>query len=238
MNGTEYAKQIIQRYKKGESLSSLISELESETLKGPLKSAISLASDNDNEPNVRPWNWLGLELVEEGNYEQACDLWQRMIIMANLTAESFYKGIAYLGTPYNNLGYTLIKMKRLLDGFHYFLKAFEFDIATAGSSSVALRNLLGLIPEIQKVQSTVGIPIKKGLKDRVIEYSLYTIAVAILSERILTMVITCRGIEINDLIYLGFSIAVALISYSLPRIAKLTLSTSGISIEFRPEPIK
>lgn len=199
MNGTEYARQIIERYKKGENLGSLITELESETLKGPLESAINLASDNDNEPNVRPWNWFGLKLAEEGKYEQACSLWQRMIIIANITAKPFYRGIAYLGTPYNNLGYTLIRMKRPFDGFHYFLKAFEFDIATAGKSSVALKNLLGLIPEIQKMQ-------KKGLKDRIIEYSLYAITITILFERILTMVISCRGIELNDLIYIGFSI--------------------------------
>jgi hypothetical protein len=53
-NGTEYARQIIERYMRGENLGGLISELESETLKGPLNSPINLASDGDNEPNVRP----------------------------------------------------------------------------------------------------------------------------------------------------------------------------------------
>jgi len=236
MNGTDYAKLIIQRYREGENLNSLIVELETETLKGPERGLIDLKSDNDNGPSVRPWSALGQNLWKVEKYEEAAMLWQRMIIMANLTANAFYNNVAYVGLPLNNLGVTLIKMNRLYDGFHNFLKAFEFDIATSGSSSVALKNLLGLIPYIQSAQYKPDISVKKKTEEKIIKYSLYTFAGGILVDRILRMIIKCRGIEMNDLIYFGFFIVIVLISYLLPRIAKLSLSTSGINIEFSPFP--
>jgi hypothetical protein len=128
MNGTDYARQIIKRYQEGENLNNLISELKSETLKGPQNGSINLSSDVDGEPNIRPWNWLGLFLLYNTKYEDSKTLWEALIQIAEKLANEFYGGIAHVGTPWNNLAVTFDRLGRINEALIAVESALKYDL--------------------------------------------------------------------------------------------------------------
>lgn len=237
MTPEQYATNLIERFKAGESIASIILELKKETMKGPIDGLIDLKSDNPDSPNIRPWNWLGLYLIESNELRQSVSLWYSMIEIARIVAPIYYAGIAYVGTPYNNLGVAYTRLNDLHLAFNAFLKAFEFDINTTGKSVIALKNIMGIMVPLnfhtRKDSWKWFIKSAKRIIEISISFCLTASGVYMVIKEF-TIFFPTQKTQYSNLVVTGFGLILIVLGLYLTKITKVKMGPGGIEVELRP----
>ncbi len=169
MSGDDLARNIIRRYQGGKSIDSIIKHLKELTRKPPKESGINLASDETGKPNVRPWNWIGLYLLENNRLDESKKLWEALLQIAHEVAyKDPYNGIPPVGTPWNNLAVVLSRMGKTADSLIAIEQAYRYDLLTGNPYGNARQNYENLFSNLI---SLITSP-KKEIKEKDKNYKL------------------------------------------------------------------
>ncbi len=141
-------KHILNSYNKGEAVDVLVAELRDET-RNPSRenNKIDFGSFNWEQPNLNPWNQLGIKLIEDNKFNEAEYLFTEMLVMINEVAARDGK-YPEIGLPYNNLGVIYAKSGLYDKAIECYKKAYTYDSQMGNYESLAMENLESLIKEL------------------------------------------------------------------------------------------